>query len=400
MNNRKIVDSKNKINLCKNKKILLIIPTNTSYYTFLDELAHELSVRGWDVHLAASLQQIRGYDCYDSAICGTPHQIDFPRGYSIIRHIQAAIQLNKLVKQIYPSIIHCHFSAAAFTTAIAKQAAWPKVIATIQGSGFAVSSGIYRCIFGLAEIFIAKRMNEVWLLSRSDIDAYYSIGLTGNINLQRSYGFGCQLDKFDRAKIPACDTAKLRKELGIQPDEFVYIFVGRQVYFKGYHITINAFMKIKDTCPKARLILVGDRDPIHKTGLTSDEEDKASRFEKITHVGWQKNVAIYMAIADVNVFPSIREGMPVNLMESLAVGLPVITSNSRGCKDVVRDGVDGIVLKETSVESFAQAMIRFYNNRSLGIRLSEEALAGRSRFDRKIWINEQINIYENQLNLS
>jgi glycosyltransferase involved in cell wall biosynthesis len=80
-------------------------------------------------------------------------------------------------------------------------------------------------------------------------------------------------------------------------------------------------------------------------------------------------------------------------MESLAMGVPVITSNARGCRDVVRHGVDGVILEEVSQDHVAAAMERFVTDAEYRARLSENALAGRDRFNRKNYVNVQTEHY-------
>jgi glycosyltransferase involved in cell wall biosynthesis len=106
--------------------------------------------------------------------------------------------------------------------------------------------------------------------------------------------------------------------------------------------------------------------------------------------GWQENVAEWLAIADLCVFPSEREGMPVCLMEALCMGVPVVTSNSRGCRDVVRDGVDGLVLNETSVSQIVDAVDRLVNSPQTLSSMRISARERRGEFDRNKYIQEQM----------
>ena len=68
----------------KNRRILLVIPTITSYYTFLHELVSELRKRGWDTHLAFQIKAIDGFDCYVEAVAATTHFVNTARGASTI----------------------------------------------------------------------------------------------------------------------------------------------------------------------------------------------------------------------------------------------------------------------------------------------------------------------------
>src|SRR5205814_10672473 len=94
------------------------------------------------------------------------------------------------------------------------------------------------------------------------------------------------------------------------------------------------------------------------------------------------------------VFPSRREGMPVCVMEALALGVPVITCDARGCRDVVRDDVDGLVLRERTVESLCAAMGRAAADEPLRTRWAARAIADRERFSRLPFVAAQRRIYE------
>lgn len=379
------------------RRILIAIPTVTSYRLFLSELMGEMVARGWDVHFASSLDPIKGFDCYTEPIAGTVHSIRFPRGANLVGHMKAARSLNALVQRIQPDIIHCHFSVAAFTAAMARRRGWPPTIATIQGLMFPEASGWRKAVFGLAEGFAHLRLDGTWVLTQSDVNALAAFGLRSGVFLQKSSGFGCRLDRFDRNRFSATEIGALRKKCGIDDDDFVFIFVGRQVHFKGFGLVVRSFLEIARTQRRAKLLLVGQRDPLHATGLTSDEELALAKSDRIIQLGWQQDVARFFPLAHVNVFPSQREGIPVNLMESLAMGVPVITLDSRGCRDVVRTEIDGLVISEPTVTMMQSAMERMMNDEALRSRFSANALAGRDRFNRSTWIDEQVRIYEQVL---
>ena len=110
-----------------------------------------------------------------------------------------------------------------------------------------------------------------------------------------------------------------------------------------------------------------------------------------------RDVEKYLSITHAVIFPSKREGMPVTLMEALAMGVPVITCDTRGCRDVVRDQVDGIVLEDCTIDSLVSAMELLIDNKSFHSSLVTNALDGRKRFNRLNFVHEQIKIYEKLL---
>lgn len=180
----------------------------------------------------------------------------------------------------------------------------------------------------------------------------------------------------------------------IQDTDTVLVFVGRFVNFKGFHLVARAFNKLADS--NIKLLLLGKKDSIHSTGLSEQEEAALFSNPNVIDVGFVNNVDDYLAIADIMVFPSIREGMPVCVMESLSMCVPVIVPNSRGCNVLVSNGNNGVILKNLSVESICDAIIE------LKSKLKDDTmrtfmLAERGKYDRKIYVEEQIAIYESYL---
>lgn len=157
-------------------------------------------------------------------------------------------------------------------------------------------------------------------------------------------------------------------------------------------------MLTKQKRPDSKLLLVGEKDRIHPTSLKAKYERALRTDPSIIKVGWRENVQEYLALSQLNVFPSEREGLPVNLMESLAMGVPVLTINSRGCKEVVRDKVDGRVMQDFSVEALSEEMIQLQDSPELLKEYSKNALEGRNRFDRKHFVENQLSIFERLVN--
>jgi len=375
-------------------RLLFVIPSITNYFTFLEQLAKELSERGHEVHLATSRRHIARIESYRRPVFGTIHHIDFPRALSPLKHIRAARDLRKLVDRTKPDIVNIHFSAALFTTMIGKDSSWPPTTGTIHGLGSPLITGWRKFLVSLAEKWSAERVDKVYVLTTDDKEYLKKHAKKADVNVPNSFGIGCELDRFDPRNVSE-DTRRLTKaKLDIREDDFVYVLIGRQTHFKGFDKVVEAFVEVRKTLPRSKLILLGEKDLIHPSSLNPKFNPDLTSEGGILRVGWQEQVQDYLAIADLNIFPSEREGLPVNLMESLAMGVPVITVNSRGCKEVVRSGIDGVVLEKNTTEHLAAEMIRLQKDREALKRLSENAFRDRNRFDRTHFIEDQFRIYE------
>lgn len=378
-------------------RVLQVVPNIVSAKLFLWDLMAYMGQAGIDTHCACST-----LDTFSRKRVGmnfAVHNIEFARGMNVIIHWNSAHELSRLVSQIKPDIIHAHFSAAIFTSALAHRPNWPVSIGTFQGVTFLNTAGIKSAVMRFAEVWAAHRMDKVWVLTEDDYQGMNAIRFpTIMVEKQRSFGFGCDLSRFDPDKQSQNDRARIRAELGLKPDDFVFCYVGRFAQFKGFDLTVRAFTKLAHSVPNARLLLIGVPDPLHPTGLSSAEEKVLERSSAIIRLGFKSEVQKYLAIAHTMVFPSTREGVAVCLMEALAMGVPVITRNSRGCRDVVRHQVDGLVLDNISVDSLASAMKRIMDDNNLQQSFSQEALKGRERFSRQRFIHEQVQTYHNLLN--
>jgi len=160
----------------------------------------------------------------------------------------------------------------------------------------------------------------------------------------------------------------------------VFVFVGRFAQFKGFDLAVRAFLRVAAEDARLRLLLVGAPDPLHPTGLSADEERARKDCRQILDVGHQTDVRPYLLAADAMVFPSQREGFAVCLMEALAMGVPVITRDARGCREVVRDETDGLVLRDPTPRRSAMRCDGWPAMPRLRARFAAAALAGRERF--------------------
>ena len=318
------------------KRILLVVPVYASYHSFLRELGDALVDTGWEVCVACNLSVTMGQD-YDRAHMKRIRFCDFkfPRGANPVAHMLGARQLRKIIREIQPTLIHAHFSAAILTTALAVRRNDPAIaIGTFQGLQFPLLSGFKRRLYRMAEVFSSKRLDGVWVLTRDDLEALQAAGVE-QAHIQETFGFGCRIDHFDPERFSEADRAQLREKHNIPADAKVFIYVGRNVAFKGFHLVVNAFLRLLKSEPNIRLLIVGDLDPLHPSGLTPEGEAAMIQTPEIIRCGWQKDVAPYLAIADVMVHPSAREGMPVGCMEALAMGLPLVAPDARGTREML-----------------------------------------------------------------
>ena len=278
------------------------------------------------------------------------HHIDMPRGMDALKLFKAGRVLTNLIRSNKPTVVHAHFSVGALCLASATRVKGVRYFGTFQGMRFPLATGLSKWIFKIAECFSVLRLDQSWVLTADDYDAVPNF-IRRKLSVQAGYGFGCDIESFDPARFSDLDRSALRSELGIGIEDFVFIFVGRLTKFKGFPLALEAFQQLRQERSDVRFLVVGEFDTQHPIDLPN-----LNLIPGVHHVGWQNDAAGYLAISNIMVFPSEREGMPVCMMEAIAMGLPVITSEARGCVVLARL-CNGIVVYPLSVEGLMSSML-------------------------------------------
>ncbi len=379
-------------------KVLMLIPSITNYFMFLEELTLKLIEEGHEVGLVSSPRHFNQVDCYGDKPAGDYFPLDLPQGMSPANHWKAMKGLKKVIEDYQPDILHAHTGAGMFTASLTRQFGGlkqkPFFMATHHGLLSPATRGWWRWVLGNAERWAMGKQKANYVLNVSDLKWLRKTGFRGQIgSYKQSRGIGCRIDLFDSSKYTHEDRTVLREKLGVKPEDITLIFVGRHVWFKGYDLVIKAYMKLAEEYEHLKLILLGQPYRVHPSGLSETETTAMQAHPGIIKMGWVNNVQDYLIAADAMLFPSEREGMPVNLMEAQSMGLPVITRDTRGCNEIVEAGVSGLLLKERSLDELLAATRQLIENPGLLSAMGEAARKKRKQFDRMLWVKEQIAIY-------
>jgi len=135
-------------------------------------------------------------------------------------------------------------------------------------------------------------------------------------------------------------------------------FLGRMLKSKGLETTVEAVWLARSQDSRIELELWGTPDPGNPTSYTGDELTLVSRLDGINWLGKAPDIATVWEHADIAILLSESEGMPRALMEAAGYGVPMIATNVPGCRSVVRDGVDGVLVPYNDATAAAEAIVR------------------------------------------
>ena len=295
--------------------------------------------------------------------------LQMKREISPISDMLAFIKLCWYINKGRYDIIHTHNSKAGFLGRLAARfMGAPVVIHTPHCFAFMNESfsKFERRLYFYLERFTGLFTNGLITVSesqRSDLEIRRLIKPEKVFLIEN----GIDINRFDNGGI---DVQKKKKELGLDNNSLILGTVGVLNESKGHKYLIKALSKIIQDGFDAKLIIAGEGP------LRRELEGLAQRLgisSKVTFLGHRDDVPEILPIMDVFVFPSLWEGMPHALLEAMAQGLPVISTDVHGAIDVVTNNRTGILVQRRDVNGLIDAIKYLISHREKAHEMGEEA---------------------------
>lgn len=328
-------------------------------------------------YLIISKDEEQYYEDYISSLGGMIHKISSPREIGIWEHI---CQLNHFFKYYPYNIVHAHTSYhSGIVLAISYFHG-----ARLRIAHARTSSSLQISVKDRINSFIGKLLIKFFANKKLAISSDASKFLFGESTKTKIIPNAIDLKPF--YKLSEESRLHIRESLGIAEGTIVYGHIGRFEQMKNHMFLIEIFKLIHDIQPNSVLVLVGDGQ---LRGQIEISAKQIGLLSFIYFVGIQSNVAAYLNIFDVFIFPSIYEGLGGAVIEAQTAGLPCIVSNNVPNEVAVTQLVQFLDLKNNP-EEWAQAAINVCNNRSERYRILEVSQKG---YDIKIQANNYAKIY-------
>lgn len=253
--------------------------------------------------------------------------------------------LSKLFAAERPELVHLFTIRPVIYGGLAGLAARaPVMVATITGLGHAFTtagSGLRALVRGLYRAAL-RRMDLVHFQNPEDRALFVDAGLVKPAHSRLVPGSGVDLAAFAPAPPPP------------QPP-LTFVMIARLLVEKGVHEYFDACAQLRRD-RDARCLLVGGVDPRNPSSLNWEDAVAAATAAGVELVGPVDDVRPWIAQAHVVVLPSYREGLPRTLIEACAMARPMIATDVPGCRDVVADGVNGLLVPVRDAAALAVAM--------------------------------------------
>ena len=249
----------------------------------------------------------------------------------------------------------------------------PVIINAYTGLGYVFSANsktahIIRCLLIPAIRFLQSRKNT-WAIfqNRDDKELFFKYRLVKNNRTAIIKGSGVDANHFVFSEEP--------------PEPVLVMLASRMLWDKGIGEFIEAAKELKPDYPNVRFVLTGDIDNLNPMSLTLETIIEWVKYSYIEWIGYQKNMLEVLSSAHIVVLPSYREGLPKVLLEAASVGRPIVATDAPGCREIARDGVNGILVPVKDSVSLGKAIEKLILNKSLRKKMG---LAGRKIIEREL----------------
>lgn len=369
-------------------KILYVTTISNTVNAFLIHHIKMLIDEGDQVDVAFNIEQevkpeINEMGCkiYQVPLQRSPLNKDNFRAYKMLK---------KIIDTEQYDLVHTHTpTASAIVRLVCKNLNNVKVIYTAHGFHFYKGASLKNwLIFYPIEKWLSRYTDTLITINEEDYNTAINKNFKAN-EIKLVHGVGVDLNKFE----PHAKDKKnqIRKEYGYKEDDFILFYAAELNINKHQDLLIEVVKILKDKIPNIRLLLAGNGS------LENQYKKQTKEFgvdDNIEFLGYRTDINNLLMLSDVAVASSRREGMPVNVMEAMATGLPLIVTDVRGHRDLVIDGENGYVVGLNDVKGFAKSIQKLYEDNELRCKFGKKGLELVQKYSLENVLKEMKLIYK------
>ena len=320
-----------------------------------------------------------------------------------VADVVALAELRGIFRQERPDIVHAFDTKpCVFVRLAARLARVPVVIGTLPGLGsLYVDNGLatraVRAIYERLQRLASYSSDLTIFQNCQDAREFVARSIVPETKVAVIPGSGVRTGRFSPVRVSQSERERVRTELGISPNALLVTMVSRLIRSKGVIEFAAAAQVVRERYPQAAFLLVGPSDQQSVDRLTPQE--LAQLAQNVTWAGAREDIPAVLATSDVFVLPSFyREGIPRVLLEAASMGLPIVTTDSPGCREAVEDGVNGFLVPPRDPDALARAILRLIEEPELRRRFGQASRQRAvERFDLAKIAEQTRSIYQDLL---
>lgn len=372
-------------------KILYVTTISNTVNAFLIPHIKMLVEEGHEVDVAFNIKNKVSPEIFENG-CKV-YNVPFQRSPLSINNFRAYATLKKIILDEKYDIVHTHTPVASvITRLVCKNLKSVKVFYTAHGFHFYKGAPLLNwIIYYPIEKWLSKYTDVLITINKAD----YDIAINKKFRSKKVIfvnGVGINLERFQPQK--QSKKLLLREQYNYRSNHFILLYAGELSYRKHQDLLIRVAAKLKDKIPNLKILFAGIGDL--KEQYTK-QIDELGVHRQVEMLGYRKDIDNLMNIADVAVSSSRQEGLPVNVMEAMATGLPLVVTNCRGNIDLVTDNENGFVVEMDDVQKFADAVEKLYRMVKLRQEFGRKSLSLINNYSTQSVMKEIMSIYSNYL---
>lgn len=376
------------------RRLLIVVQEALFFTTHRLPVGLAMQHRGWEVHVAAPADaaiaaQLRAQGFH-------VHPIPLARGArDPLAELRLLIAMLRLIRRLRPALLHLvSIKPVIWGGLAARLLDTPAVVHAITGLGFLFirqdgRTGLLRRLIERLYAYALGHSNSIAIFQNGDDLALFEakqMVRPGHWTLIR--GCGVDMQAFPAQPEPAIDS-------GNPP---VVMFPARLLGDKGVREFAQAARMLKAAGRAARFVLVGRRDPDNPTDIGEDVLRGWIADGTVEYWGFAEDMPAMLARAHIVVLPSYREGLPRGLIEAAATARAIVTTDVPGCREVVRDGENGLLVPLRDAEATAAAIAHLLDDPALRRQMAARSrMIAESEFSVERFVAESLAAYEHVL---
>ena len=373
-------------------KILFVATVRSHIGQFHMPFIRELKAHGVEVH-AAFKDNSADKPGLDLSAIDKTFEVPFERRPLRPNNIKAYRELKKIIDGNGYDAVHCHTPMGAVITRLAAKSArkkGTKVIYTAHGFHFFKGASIKNwMLFYPVEKYLSKYTDCLITINSEDCELAYKKKFRAG-KIYKVHGVGVELDKFKA--VDADEKARLRAEYGYDGDTFIMIYPADLSVRKNQPMLFDALQKIAEKNKNVKLLLPGQPIRLEEYKRMISERGIADNVE---FLGYRRDINNLVGLSDLSVASSFQEGLPINLIEAMAMGNAIVATDVRGNNDAVEDGVNGYLVPVGDSDLMAEKILELMNDREKLRTFGENGLDMVKDFSTENVNREMLTIYGN-----
>lgn len=373
-------------------KILFVATVRSHIGQFHMPFIRELKARGVEVH-AAFKDNSADKPGLDLSVIDKTFEVPFERRPLRLNNIKAYRELKKIIDGNGYDAVHCHTPMGAVITRLAAKSArkkGTKVIYTAHGFHFFKGASIKNWMFFYpVEKYLSKYTDCLITINSEDCELAHKKKFRAG-KIYKVHGVGVELDKFKA--VDADEKARLRAEYGYDGDTFIMIYPADLSVRKNQPMLFDALQKIAEKNKNVKLLLPGQPIRLEEYERMISERGIADNVE---FLGYRRDINNLVGLSDLSVASSFQEGLPINIIEAMAMGNAIVATDVRGNNDAVEDGVNGYLVPVGDSDLMAEKILELMNDREKLRTFGENGLDMVKDFSTENVNREMLTIYGN-----